>query len=132
MRTEDIIHIILKFLQVIQLREASTQPISHAQIVSEPALSGLRLFRGSIVIISPKEDNTLSEVVSGNKFLRFFRSANAVGRVERLSKMKAIRVVMLTTGSFTVTWMPYFIACAMYVNCDRDISEQVGCCQFNL
>lgn len=132
MRTEDIILIILKFLQVIQLREASTQSISHAQIVPEPALSGLRLFRGSTVIISPKEDNTLSEVVSGNKFLRFFRSANAVGRVERLSKMKAIRVVMLTTGSFTVTWMPYFIGCAMYVNCDRDLSEQVGCCQFNL
>uniref|UniRef100_A0A6M2DXS7 Putative product n=1 Tax=Xenopsylla cheopis TaxID=163159 RepID=A0A6M2DXS7_XENCH len=42
--------------------------------------------------------------------------------------MKAIRVVMLTTGSFALTWMPYFIACAIYVNCDHDLSKQTEFC----
>ncbi|GAB0087509.1 5-hydroxytryptamine receptor 1A-alpha-like [Sergentomyia squamirostris] len=33
------------------------------------------------------------------------------------SKWKAIKVVF-TTGSFVFTWVPYFIASTMYVNCD--------------
>lgn len=35
-----------------------------------------------------------------------------------LSKWKAIKVVLFTTGSFVITWVPYFIACVMYVSCD--------------
>ncbi|XP_050069331.1 glucose-dependent insulinotropic receptor-like [Anopheles maculipalpis] len=34
------------------------------------------------------------------------------------TKWKAIKVVMFTTGSFVVTWVPYFIASLMYVGCD--------------
>lgn len=34
------------------------------------------------------------------------------------SKWKAIKVVMLTTGSFFFTWMPYFVASTWYVYCD--------------
>uniref|UniRef100_A0A182NR81 G-protein coupled receptors family 1 profile domain-containing protein n=1 Tax=Anopheles dirus TaxID=7168 RepID=A0A182NR81_9DIPT len=34
------------------------------------------------------------------------------------TKWKAIKVVMFTTGSFVVTWVPYFIASLMYVACD--------------
>uniref|UniRef100_A0A182RTG8 G_PROTEIN_RECEP_F1_2 domain-containing protein n=1 Tax=Anopheles funestus TaxID=62324 RepID=A0A182RTG8_ANOFN len=34
------------------------------------------------------------------------------------TKWKAIKVVMFTTGSFIVTWVPYFIASLMYVGCD--------------
>ncbi|XP_062702155.1 5-hydroxytryptamine receptor 1A-like isoform X1 [Aedes albopictus] len=34
------------------------------------------------------------------------------------TKWKAIKVVMLTTGCFVVTWLPYFIASTMYVLCD--------------
>lgn len=30
---------------------------------------------------------------------------------------KSIKVVMFTTGSFVITWMPYFVACSLYVLC---------------
>lgn len=98
------------------------QTINHIQIVPDPALSGLRLFRGTTVNITPKMDDDSTR----NRFLRLFTKSQKNKRVEPLSKMKAIRVVMLTTGSFALTWMPYFIACAIYVNCDHDLSKQVS------
>jgi ABC-type multidrug transport system fused ATPase/permease subunit len=36
------------------------------------------------------------------------------------SKWKAVKIVILTTGSFVVTWLPYFIASTMYVYCDHE------------
>lgn len=36
------------------------------------------------------------------------------------SKWKAIKVVLFTTGSFIVTWIPYFIASTMFVYCDSE------------
>ncbi len=38
--------------------------------------------------------------------------------VKQPSKWKAIKVVLFTTGSFFVTWIPYFIASTMFVYCD--------------
>uniref|UniRef100_A0A182QCW4 G-protein coupled receptors family 1 profile domain-containing protein n=1 Tax=Anopheles farauti TaxID=69004 RepID=A0A182QCW4_9DIPT len=41
------------------------------------------------------------------------------------TKWKAIKVVMFTTGSFVVTWVPYFIASLMYVACDPATSADL-------
>ncbi|XP_052863453.1 5-hydroxytryptamine receptor 1A-like [Anopheles cruzii] len=41
------------------------------------------------------------------------------------TKWKAVKVVMFTTGSFVVTWVPYFIASIMYVACDPTTSEEL-------
>ncbi|KFB52746.1 AGAP002679-PA-like protein [Anopheles sinensis] len=41
------------------------------------------------------------------------------------TKWKAIKVVMFTTGSFVVTWVPYFIASLMYVACDPATNESL-------
>lgn len=40
------------------------------------------------------------------------------------SKWKAIKVVLFTTGSFVFTWIPYFIASTMYVNCDPQATPE--------
>jgi uncharacterized membrane protein SpoIIM required for sporulation len=42
-------------------------------------------------------------------------------------KSRAIMVVVLTTGSFIVTWVPYFIASAMHVFCDRQATDENTC-----
>ncbi|XP_040153019.1 5-hydroxytryptamine receptor 1A-alpha-like [Anopheles arabiensis] len=41
------------------------------------------------------------------------------------TKWKAIKVVMFTTGSFVVTWVPYFIASLLYVGCDPATNEEL-------
>ncbi|KAL9694066.1 hypothetical protein quinque_013351 [Culex quinquefasciatus] len=41
------------------------------------------------------------------------------------TRRKAIKVVMLTTGCFVVTWLPYFIASTMFVLCDPATSEDL-------
>ncbi|XP_047513033.1 5-hydroxytryptamine receptor 1A-alpha-like [Pieris napi] len=43
-----------------------------------------------------------------------------VGRVKtkEANKWRALTIVMLTTGSFIFTWMPFFIAVIFYVLCD--------------
>lgn len=42
-------------------------------------------------------------------------------------KSRAITVVFLTTGSFIVTWIPYFIASAMYVFCEKGATDENAC-----
>ncbi|XP_055601421.1 glucose-dependent insulinotropic receptor-like [Uranotaenia lowii] len=41
------------------------------------------------------------------------------------TKWKAVKVVMLTTGCFVVTWMPYFIASTMFVLCDPNTNPDL-------
>nr|AIK28864.1 putative serotonin receptor [Aedes aegypti] len=41
------------------------------------------------------------------------------------TKWKAIKVVMLTTGCFVVTWLPYFIASTMFVLCDPKTNQDL-------
>ncbi|XP_050081756.1 5-hydroxytryptamine receptor 1A-like [Anopheles aquasalis] len=41
------------------------------------------------------------------------------------TKWKAVKVVMFTTGSFVVTWVPYFIASIMFVACDPVTQEEL-------
>lgn len=40
------------------------------------------------------------------------------------TKWKAIKVVFFTTGSFVCTWLPYFVACSIYVFCDFQTTPQ--------
>lgn len=42
-------------------------------------------------------------------------------------KSRAIIVVVLTTGSFIVTWVPYFIASTMYVFCEKRATDENAC-----
>lgn len=42
-------------------------------------------------------------------------------------KLRAIMVVVLTTGSFIVTWIPYFIASTMYVFCEKQATNENTC-----
>lgn len=42
-------------------------------------------------------------------------------------KSRAIMVVVLTTGSFIVTWIPYFIASTMYVFCEKQATNENTC-----
>lgn len=42
-----------------------------------------------------------------------------------LSKWKAVKVVLFTTLSFVVTWVPYFIACMMYFSCDENTTPDL-------
>jgi 7 transmembrane receptor (rhodopsin family) len=46
------------------------------------------------------------------------KSVQTTTSTKQPSKWKAIKVVFFTTGSFVITWMPYFIASSMYVHCD--------------
>ncbi|XP_049547638.1 5-hydroxytryptamine receptor 1A-like [Anopheles darlingi] len=41
------------------------------------------------------------------------------------TKWKAVKVVMFTTGSFVVTWVPYFIASIMFVACNPVTQEEL-------
>ncbi|KAJ8880849.1 hypothetical protein PR048_017321 [Dryococelus australis] len=43
-------------------------------------------------------------------------------------KWKAIKVVLFTNGSFVLTWVPYFIACCLYVACEAT-SQHVDSCK---
>lgn len=57
--------------------------------------------------------------------LRIFRGGasrtETQNRSERRkpSKVKAVKVVLFTSGSFVITWLPYFVASSMYVFCDQ-------------
>ncbi|XP_059611452.1 glucose-dependent insulinotropic receptor-like isoform X2 [Phlebotomus argentipes] len=65
------------------------------------------------------------------RFLRFLSRRRAKSRTnvrqttgKSPSKWKAIKVVLFTTGSFVFTWVPYFIASTMYVNCDPQATPE--------
>ena len=44
-------------------------------------------------------------------------------RSRQPSKWKAIIIVLFTTGSFIITWVPYFIASTMVVYCDHEHNQ---------
>lgn len=115
-------------VKVMQLKKA-TSNVNGAQT------NNLRLFRGgqamqrgtsTATIVD--EQNQMSETEEPlhptNRFLRFFKrtpksNVDIKAKTGKSpSKWKAIKVVMYTTGSFTITWVPYFIAACLFVNCD--------------
>ena len=75
----------------------------------------------------PKEDNDPNSI-------RIFRGGqnsrecNVHNKNQRTpKKSRAIIVVVLTTGSFIVTWVPYFVASAMYVFCEKRATDENAC-----
>lgn len=92
--------------KVIQLRKAGQQPADD---------NGLRIFRGNSAINIP-EDYVKSE----NIFRKYFKSS--VTEPKAPKKSKAVIIVLLTTGSFVITWVPYFIASFLFINCDKNVT----------
>lgn len=101
----------------------------------------LRLFRGGRgSTMTLDNDNHLSEteepLAPRNKFLRFFSrkskpNSDTTPAVpsKAPSRWKAIKVVMFTTGSFVITWVPFFVASTIYVmNCGDPNGESTQMC----
>lgn len=88
--------------KIIELKEADEGTTTE---------SGLRIFRGkgNVSNIPNAEDNS-SVRGSGNK-------KKSQLPINTPSKWKAVKVVMFTTGSFVITWSPYFIASLIYSYC---------------
>lgn len=85
--------------KIIQLKEAD------ANIQSPQGNeNSLRLFRGGSSSVSAAPNPQ----IDGKKPMNTSKAP---------SKWKAIKVVMFTTGSFVITWAPYFIASLMYGYC---------------
>ncbi|XP_049850556.1 glucose-dependent insulinotropic receptor-like [Schistocerca gregaria] len=53
------------------------------------------------------------------KNMRIFRGgmSTQMEPKSKPKKAKAVKVVLFTTGSFVITWVPYFVACVMYLLC---------------
>jgi len=75
----------------------------------------------------PKDDNNPNNI-------RIFRGGqnsrerNAYNKNQHSpKKSRAIIVVVLTTGSFILTWMPYFVASTMYVFCEKRATDINTC-----
>ncbi|XP_053661418.1 glucose-dependent insulinotropic receptor-like [Anopheles marshallii] len=63
-------------------------------------------------------DSSIPAVSTGMMAVAATTTTTTTGSSKSPTKWKAIKVVMFTTGSFVVTWVPYFIASLMYVACD--------------
>lgn len=95
--------------KVIQLRSAGKQP--------QKDENDLRIFRGKNSITNADAESQAKEF---NIFKRYFKNAKA--DTSEPSKSKAVKIVLLTTGSFIITWVPYFVASFMYVSCDENVT----------
>lgn len=126
--------------KVMQLRKADPNRIGKYDSTK------LRMFRGGTVTKS-SEIITISEVIDeqnvstiadpqtpynnaeekssftsilrkiGNS-LKISTNTNVSSQRNAPTKWKAIKMVLFVTGSFICTWMPYLIACVVFVFCD--------------
>lgn len=79
----------------------------------------LRIFRGKtpVTLEAPQEKNFFKRVFQQNQLQK-------ITTMKQPSKGKAVKIVMLTTGSFVVTWVPYFTASFVYVFCDKNSTPE--------
>ncbi|XP_068993806.1 glucose-dependent insulinotropic receptor-like [Neodiprion pinetum] len=85
-------HAIMKVLQLRRIDRNRTNPTASRD-------EDFRIFRGG----DSASNNDAAKKTSKNK----------------PSKVKAVKVVMFTCGSIVLTWIPYFVACTIYVfSCD--------------
>ncbi|XP_065078562.1 glucose-dependent insulinotropic receptor-like [Ochlerotatus camptorhynchus] len=112
--------------RVAQLKKASRE--------QQGALAGnLRLFRGgaaATATATATEQPLAEEQGKPTKCFRCCKKRSSRTIDSQVSgkhptKWKAIKVVMLTTGCFVVTWLPYFIASTMYVFCDPQRNQDL-------
>ncbi|EFA07404.2 glucose-dependent insulinotropic receptor [Tribolium castaneum] len=85
---------------IVTLQKSTTQ----TNEVTEADLKNLRRSRG-------RPQNTENNSVGKN----FFAKTKPSTSVKSPSKWRAIKVVLFTTGSFVITWSPYFVASLIYV-----------------
>lgn len=116
-------------IKVMQLKKA-TSNINGTQTTNNLRVfrGGQSMQRGTSTATIIDDQNQMSETEEPlqptNRFLRFFSRKPKknidvkTNTGKSPSKWKAIKVVMYTTGSFTITWVPYFIASCLFVNCD--------------
>lgn len=87
--------------------------------------NNLRYFRGSANDLEDISDTHTSlrttEQINCFKCCSF-ESSNKT-HTKQPSKWKAIKIVIFTTGSFVLTWVPFFIVSTMYVYCDHENNE---------
>ncbi|KAJ8963271.1 hypothetical protein NQ318_018738, partial [Aromia moschata] len=80
----------------------------------------IRMFRGGGTNIAEQENDEPQEETNVSVFRRFFKKKPSPS-VKAPNKWKAIKVVLFTTGSFVVTWCPYFVTSLVYVyTCDLE------------
>lgn len=91
-------------------------------------LYGIILYHAIKKVIQLRRADKNREQQTGSREgdLRIFRGGNSVRdetprqkEKTKPSKIKAVKVVVLTCGSFVITWMPYFIASSIYLTCDQ-------------
>lgn len=92
--------------KVVQLKSANKQAQNNE--------NDLRIFRGKRAM---NENEAESQPKETNIFNRYFKKPKEPGEP---SKSKAVKVVLFTTGSFIITWVPYFVASFLYVFCDKN------------
>lgn len=93
------------------------------------AANNLRYFRGSAANLSqlPEVEPAAVEPSTGFCCWKSKRTADEVAMKvpkRQPSKWRAIKIVFFTTGSFVITWVPYFIGSTMYVYCDQKNNAQ--------
>lgn len=112
--------------KIIQLRRAANQ--SDAPANCETGENKLRIFVGRT---NTSEASDTEDIQTGdtqrkeNVFKKlFFKKKNTPIDLKAPSKGKAIKVVLFVTGSFVITWVPYFVAGALFVNCDPKVTPE--------
>lgn len=99
-------HALKKIFQIQQIN-TTTRPNQ------DEGFKDLRMFRGRA-----NQSEEPSDELPKKGILQIFRKKPS-SSVKAPNKWKAIKVVLFTTGSFVITWSPYFVASLMYVyNCD--------------
>lgn len=83
----------------------------------DPTDSGLRIFRGRGNVSDSENEEPPGQREEKSLFKKIFTKRPS-NNVKSPSKWKAIKVVMFTTGSFLITWGPYFVACLIYSYCE--------------
>ncbi|KAJ3649541.1 hypothetical protein Zmor_021279 [Zophobas morio] len=93
--------------KIIQLKNSGNQN-------TESGTKNLRMFRGRGPSVDiPNEENS-NETTEKSFFSKIFKKKPSAS-VKSPNKWKAIKVVLFTTGSFIVTWFPFFIASIVYI-----------------
>lgn len=96
--------------KVVQLKTAGKE-----QNTTQTNENDLRIFRGKTAL-NKNDDIETEQNNKENFFNRYFKKQKPENNEP--SKSRAVKIVLFTTGSFIITWIPYFVASFIYVNCD--------------
>lgn len=101
--------------KIIQLQQ-QTRNTNNTNVEEDISSGNIRMFRGG----GNTSENEEQPQAEPKGILRFFKKKPS-SSVKSPNKWKAIKVVLFTTGSFVLTWCPYFITSLIYVfTCDID------------